>query len=174
MDMKIVITILAVLSSTILLSQKKGYSEDLSTSRILYTDSINRVVTVSPDSNSDQSSADSTEEAVIHADVSREIDSIINKISDYNEAHHRKIRGFRVQIYNGRSESAAQTALEEAKTVIGRDLFAETTWQAPVFRTRIGCFSNRLEAFKVYLSLQEIFPNALIVPDYGLSAECIK
>ena len=170
-----VLTLLSLLvCSATLLCQKAKYDEDLNKTRILYTDSIERVVLIPSDTNNKLDTDANVVAYTSEADVTDKIDSIINKISAYNKNHPPKVKGFRVQIYNGRSESAANKALSEAKSVVGEEIFSETVWKAPVFRTRIGCFSTRLEAFQVALQLEKYFPNALIVPDYSLTADCIK
>ena len=173
--MKAIILLSILTYATSLFCQKGKYQEDLSSSRILYTDSIERVVVIKPDyhDSTDLDRSISSEE-VVHLDVTTQIDSVINKIARYNKLQPPKVKGFRIQIYNGRSESAANKALTEAKSTVGEEIFSEVAWKAPVFRTRIGCFSNRLEAFRIVLELKQIFPNALIVPDYSLSADCIK
>lgn len=173
--MKTIILLSILIYATSLFCQKGKYQEDLSSSRILYTDSIERVVVIKSDSiNTSDLDTSISSEQLVHLDVTTQIDSVINKIAKYNELHPPKVKGFRIQIYNGRSESSANKALTEAKSVVGQEIFSEVAWKAPVFRTRIGCFSNRLEAFRIVLKLEQVFPNALIVPDYSLSADCIK
>ena len=109
----------------------------------------------------------------LNMEVTIQIDSVISLVSNYNKDHEPDIKGYRVQIYNGGSQSKAKRSLQKARKLLGDDIYGESKWTSPVFRTRVGCFVDRLNAYKVLLVLQEDFPNALVVPDHGLSADCI-
>ena len=140
-----------------------GYHEDLSLVSPRY-ELIEDTVTESE--STDTSSAMSFE-------VTMQIDSVIRLVSNYNKDHEPDIKGYRVQIYNGGSQSKANKSLQKARKLLGNDIYGESKWTSPVFRTRVGCFVDRLNAYKVLLILQKDFPNALVVPDHGLSADCI-
>ena len=174
---KVTLVSLILLAATAVLGQKKKYEEDLTSSRVLYTDSLTKIANENP-VESELGFSDTTEGSsattFTHDDVSFQVDSVIHEIALYNKETGLTHSGFRVQIYNGRSEAAAVAALEGAKEILGDDIYGHPEWQSPVFRTRVGCFTTRLEAFRIYLQLQEIFPNALIVPDHGLTSDCIK
>lgn len=142
-----------------------SYYEDLSTVRPKYK--------VIEDTTEQVTSVDTAEVARPNMEVTHQVDSVIHRIAGHNKAHPPKINGYRVQIYNGGSQKLATDALLKAREVLGENIYGEAEWTSPVFRTRIGCFTDRLNAYKVYLKLQEDFPNALVVPDNNLSADCI-
>lgn len=139
-----------------------GYYEDLSTVRPKY-EIIEDTVEVA------------VSDTVNSPDMGKtqQIDSVINRIALHNELYPPKINGYRVQIYNGGSQTKATQSLEKAREVLGESIYGEAKWTSPVFRTRVGCFTDRLNAYKIYLKLQEDFPNALVVPDNDLSADCV-
>jgi len=148
---------------------KEGqYHEDLSVVRPTY-EVVDEVV--------DEDSEERLEEvdSILGADMEKtqQIDSVINRIAEHNKEFPPNIKGYRVQIYNGGSQSKANKSLKTARNLLGDDIYGEAKWTSPVFRTRVGCFVDRLNAYKVLLELQEDFPNALIVPDHGLSADCV-
>jgi hypothetical protein len=111
--------------------------------------------------------------AVPSMEKTEQIDSVITRVANYNEQHPPNIKGFRVQIYNGGSQSKANRSLKTARKVLGEDIYGESKWTSPVFRTRVGCFVDRLNAYKVLLKLKDDFPNALVVPDNKLSVDCV-
>ena len=147
--------------------QKEGdYDENLSRVRPTYK--------IVEDTTLGSSYIDTLQATSVNMEVTYQVDSVINRIAGHNKAYPPKINGYRVQIYNGGSQSLATEALLKAREVLTKDIYGEAEWKSPVFRTRIGCFTDRLNAYKVYLKLQEDFPNALVVPDNNLSADCIK
>lgn len=150
-------------------SKKNGkegsYYEDLSLVRPKYE--------IVEDTTQDVDVIGSDSMSTVDLAVTRQIDSVITRVSKYNELHPPKISGYRVQIYNGGSQTKANESLEVARELLGEGIYGEAKWTSPVFRTRVGCFIDRLSAYKVYLKLQEDFPNALVVPDNNLTADCI-
>ncbi len=160
----VLMTFLLVSCKTTAQSSKKGkgYYEDLSEVRPTYkviedTSEVEVVAT----------------ETLPSMEVKQQIDSVITKIAKYNKVNPPNIKGFRVQIYNGSSQSKANGSLAKARSILGKNVYGEAKWKSPVFRTRVGCFVDRLNAYKVYLQLQDEFPHALVVPDNHLSADCV-
>mgnify|MGYP001330113728 CR=1 FL=1 len=144
-------------------AKEGAYYEDLSSVRPMY-----EII-------EDTSEVETDFDTVVGLSMERteQIDSVIARVANYNKNNPPNIKGFRVQIYNGGSQSKAIESLEKAREVLGDAIYGEAKWTSPVFRTRVGCFIDRLNAYKVLLKLQQDFPNALVVPDNRLSADCI-
>lgn len=75
-----------------------------------------------------------------------------------------KVRGFRVQIYNGNDRKAANTAkLNFMKSHPG--IRSYLVYNNPQFRVRVGDFKSRSEAVQVQKTLSSSFNPCMIVPD---------
>jgi hypothetical protein len=107
-------------------------------------------------------------------EVSHEIDSIIQRIEEYNLEHPPKLKGYRIQVYSGGNQTDAQNAIQVATEVLGEDIYHKIKWSSPVFRSRVGCYLTRLEAYRAFLLLEIDFPNALVVPENSIDPSCVK
>lgn len=91
------------------------------------------------------------------------IDSLVLKTIEKN-IENPTISGFRIQIYNGNSQSEA----DKAKTWISEfypDLYIYIVYQAPNFKVRVGNYRSKPEAQWILFRLHDKFPSAFLVPD---------
>ncbi|WP_242923543.1 sporulation protein [Pontibacter liquoris] len=73
-------------------------------------------------------------------------------------------QGYRILAYNG---SERQAVMNLRKAIIGRvpDEKDYLTYQQPNFRLKFGDFFSRVEAQQILNQIQDLIPNAQIVPD---------
>ena len=75
-----------------------------------------------------------------------------------------KIRGFRVQIYNGNDPNKAnQAKLDFMKNFPG--IRSYLTYHNPQFRVKVGDFRTRSEAMQLFNKVSPQFSPCMIVPD---------
>ena len=147
-------------------SKKSNYNEDLSTVRPIFEPIVVADTT--------EKLSDTTFVEDIDMEVTHEIDSVIKRVQDYNLAHPPKLKGYRIQVYSGGNQTDAYNAVDVSKEVLGNDIYHKVQWTSPVFRSRVGCFISRLEAYKAFRLLEKDFPNALVVPDNHIEPGCVK
>ena len=89
--------------------------------------------------------------------------SFLDSISDRNQ-EIRHIQGYTVQVYNGTSREAAQWSENRIYQIMD-DAEPKIRYVQPNFKVKVGQFTDRLEAQKVYAKLKKEFPNAIIIPE---------
>jgi len=98
----------------------------------------------------------------IHAD--QRLAVVVNKPSNANRAFIGKVRGFRVQIYNGNDrKKASQAKLDFMRAFPG--VRSYMIYNNPQFRIRVGDFRTRKEAMDLYNKAAARFNPCMIVPD---------
>jgi hypothetical protein len=98
----------------------------------------------------------------VHADP--RIAAIVSKPANANRAFIGKVRGFRVQIYNGNDrKKASQIKLDFMKMFPG--IRSYLVYNNPQFRIRVGDFRSRKEALDLYNKLSARFNPSMVVPD---------
>jgi hypothetical protein len=111
-------------------------------------------------------SPDSTNSVTINVD--ERIHEVITKpaaaTSSKGTGFIGKIKGYRIQIYNGNDRNKANTAKQNfAKNHPGTRTYL--TYSNPQFRVRVGDFTSRKEAQELYKKLSSSFNPCMIVPD---------
>ena len=91
----------------------------------------------------------------------------VNILMDTVAANNKTIKyaqGFRIMAYNGTNR---QAAMDVRRAIIERvpEQKDYLLYQQPSYRLKIGDYFNRVEAQQTLLLLQDIIPNALIIPD---------
>jgi len=102
--------------------------------------------------------------------VQYDIDPAIEKIQSDYIATWQKIGetdGFRIQIGALTGANSKPMAESESASFTSQfpDIPVYITYLEPFFRIRVGNFSTRLEAYKVLLEIQTIYPGAYIISD---------
>ena len=98
----------------------------------------------------------------IHAD--QRLAVAVNKPSNANRAFIGKVRGFRVQIYNGNDrKKASQIKLDFMRMFPG--VRSYLVYNNPQFRVRAGDFRSRKDALELYNKLSAKFNPSMVVPD---------
>jgi SPOR domain len=74
-------------------------------------------------------------------------------------------KGFRVQIYNGNDRNKANSIkIDFMHRFPG--IHTYLTYVSPQFRVKVGDYTNRQDAQKMYHDVSEIYSPSMIVPDY--------
>lgn len=98
----------------------------------------------------------------IHADP--RLAAVVNKPANTNRGFIGKVRGFRVQIYNGNDrKKASATKLDFMRMYPG--VRSYMVYNSPQFRVRVGDFRTRKEALEMYNKVSSRFSPCMIVPD---------
>ena len=103
-----------------------------------------------------------TGNVTVHAD--QRLAVVVNKPSNANRVFIGKVRGFRVQIYNGNDrKKATQAKLDFMRSFPG--VRSYMVYANPQFRIRVGDFRSRKEAMELYNKVASRFNPCMIVPD---------
>lgn len=103
------------------------------------------------------------EALITQYDITNELDSIAILIAERN-LQKRFIDGYTVQIYSGSNREAANRAHSDLQ-YMNLDVTSQIVYVQPNYRVKVGKFYSRLEANKVYSSIKEVFPDALLLPE---------
>lgn len=136
---------------------KNGYQEDLSAHRIDYS------ITESPDANT-KSTAELPISGSIEpsADITEELDEKLVKIAEENKS--KLVSGYTIQVYTGSSRDAANNAKDLIYRVVP-NARPQIQYIQPNYKVKVGKFVDRIEAQKIYMTLKEEFPSAMIIPE---------
>jgi len=95
--------------------------------------------------------------------VNDQVAVLMDTVANVNK-NIRYAQGFRILAYTG---SQRQAVMDLRKNIIGRipEQKDYLTYQQPNFRLKIGDFFSRIEAQQVLNQIQDLIPNAQIVPD---------
>lgn len=108
--------------------------------------------------------AQTTDSNSVNIHVDQRLAVVVNKPSNSNRAFIGKVRGFRVQIYNGNDrKKASQAKLDFMRSFPG--IRSYMVYNNPQFRIRVGDFRSRREAMDLYNKLAGRFNPCMIVPD---------
>lgn len=133
----------------------KTYSEDLSQYRP-------KVDTAFQIEDKRSSFRKTSEDFVSEADVT----GLLNKKLDTLAENNRQIRyvnGYSIQIYSGSSSSEAYAARDTARVVLP-EIRTDVEYKQPIYKVRVGRFTERLEVQRTLLKLKPKFPSAISVP----------
>lgn len=98
----------------------------------------------------------------IHADPRLAV--AVNKPASANRPFIGKVRGYRVQIYNGNDrKKASQIKLDFMRMFPG--VRSYLVYNNPQFRVRAGDFRSRKDALELYNKLSAKFNPSMVVPD---------
>lgn len=95
--------------------------------------------------------------------IKSELDSVNQIIIAKNEEQP-YIDGFTIQIYTGNDRQAANEARSTA-LMIDPSLNPVISYHQPGYKVKVGQYTDRLKAHKVFTSLKEQFPLALLIPE---------
>lgn len=99
---------------------------------------------------------------VFHADS--RIDLLLGKPAKTRNLRPSKVRGYRVQIYNGNDrQKAAQVKMEFMRMFPGNRAYI--VYNNPQFRVRVGDFTNRKDALDLHRKVSTRFSPCMVVPD---------
>lgn len=91
--------------------------------------------------------------------IKDEIDQVVQMTIDYNKSRG-YIEGFTIQAYSGVEIKEANAADDKLRSLGYRP---KTTFDSPIYRTKIGAYYTRLEANKDFNQIKAMFPLAVLV-----------
>lgn len=159
---KFKLTICCALSllATVSIAQK-GYDEDLSEVRPI----------VEFDEGTDL--VEEPKEIIIENDQTEEVEQTLEAYAEY-VANIKCAKGYRIQIYLGKSDKEVQEVKEQLKEIEGfeeADVYVEYKVN---FRVKVGNYTQRLDAHRDLVKLQKVFDRALLLPENCIPIEKVK
>ena len=135
-------------------SKTNAYSEDLSAFRpevaeaeVVVTDSTEAIVI--PDS--------------LVADVSHQLNTVLDTAAVYSRSTIRYIDGFTIQVYGGDDRARAKDyRMDLIRNFPETD--PRTVFEQPNYKVRVGSYYTRLEAQHFYAEVKTVFPRAILIP----------
>ncbi|MFT4740158.1 MAG: hypothetical protein ACJAT1_000960 [Marivirga sp.] len=132
-----------------------SYAEDLS--------SYKPIVVDSGASQTQTSTFRTTAEAfTASSDITSLLNSKLDTLAESNKAI-RSVRGLTVQIYSGSSSELAYQARDSAIVVLP-EVRTVVQYNQPIYKVRVGRFTEKLEAQRTLMKLKPKFPGAIAVP----------
>ena len=145
-------------TSVVSTSATDNYQEDLS---VLRPDLS--AVAKAPENTTATTSTSATQYSSADMSITEELDSI-NRIIIQRNSEKEYVDGYTIQIYTGNDNEAAREAKEQTLLMFP-ELEPVITYNQPTFKVKVGSYHNRLEAHRVFQSLKEEFPYALLIPE---------
>ncbi len=95
-------------------------------------------------------------------DITYQLESVLDSIVVVNK----EIPYFQytVLVHNSNSRQAADEARKNVYRVLP-DASPKMQFISPSYRVKVGEFSDKIDAYKTFVKLKKIFPNAVIVPE---------
>ena len=139
-----------------------GYQEDLSIFRDEYRVDQAQFVNANPVFESIEY-VEETEKVLPENDITSQLNALLDSMT-VRDQEIRYLQGYTIQVYNGTSREEAQWS-EKRIYQIYDDAEPVIKYVQPNFKVKVGQYTDRLEAQKVYMELKKEFPNAIIIPD---------
>lgn len=97
-----------------------------------------------------------------YLDITSELDEVLDSIASGN----REIPNlqYSILVHNSNSRQAADEARKNVFRVLP-DASPTMQFISPSYRIKVGSFIDKVEAYKTLVKLQEMFPNAVIIPE---------
>lgn len=104
-----------------------------------------------------QAQSQSNEPGFVHI----EYDSGIKDLQEKYNNQHKKISGYRIQIFNG-SKASCETNRSRYLSIFG-DQKVHTVYESPEYKVQVGDFRTKLEAEKYHQQLLEDFSGSFVI-----------
>ncbi|MEO9475046.1 MAG: SPOR domain-containing protein [Cyclobacteriaceae bacterium] len=150
------VTLWGCKTSSVTSSSEDLYQEDLSGLR----PELAPAVTVIPE---DSSTTDIEPENSMIAGIKSELDSVNQIITERNKSV-RYVDGYTIQVYIGNNREMASEA-RDLVISLDESLSPDISYYQPTYKVKVGQYTNRLEAHKIYESLKPHFRRAVVVPE---------
>lgn len=99
-------------------------------------------------------------------DPNADVTDLLNTKLDTLAENNKKIRyvnGYSIQVYSGSSSTEAYAARDTARVVLP-EIRTDVEYKQPIYKVRVGRFTERLEVQRTLLKLKPKFPDAISVP----------
>lgn len=97
-------------------------------------------------------------------DITQELNALLQDLKAYY-AMLDTVSGYTIQVYIGRSRAEAMQIKQVLDTYYA-PLQPEINYKQPCFTVRMGSFLDRLEAYKMYVDIKSMMPQAIVRPAY--------
>ncbi len=97
-----------------------------------------------------------------NADVTELLNEKLDTLAENNK-EIRYVNGYSIQVYSGSSSSDAYAARDTARIVLP-EIRTDVEYKQPIYKVRVGRFTERLEVQRTLLKLKPMFPSAISVP----------
>jgi hypothetical protein len=95
--------------------------------------------------------------------VNEDLHTALDSIALYN-AGTNYVEGYRLQVYLGKSREKALEVRDLLFQILP-DERPEVLYDQPNYKVKVGKYTERMEAQKAYMKIQEEFPNAIVIPE---------
>ncbi|MGM0580595.1 MAG: SPOR domain-containing protein [Bacteroidota bacterium] len=133
----------------------KSYSEDLSE----YRPEVDTTLKMEEEKSSFRKTSENYDPK---ADVTELLNNKLDTLAENNN-EIRYVNGYSIQVYSGSSSSDAYAARDTARVVLP-EIRTDVEYKQPVYKVRVGRFTERLEVQRTLLKLKPKFPDAISVP----------
>lgn len=133
----------------------KSYSEDLSQ----YRPKVDTTFEIEDEKSSFRKTS-------VDFDPNADVTELLNQKLDTLAKNNKEIRyvnGYAIQVYSGSSSSDAYAARDTARVVLP-EIRTDVEYKQPIYKVRVGRFTERLEVQRTLLKLKPKFPDAISVP----------
>lgn len=99
-------------------------------------------------------------------DPNADVTELLNKKLDTLAENNNQIRyvnGYSIQVFSGSSSSEAYAARDTARVVLP-EIRTDVQYKQPIYKVRVGRFTERLEVQRTLIKLKPKFPDAIAVP----------
>ncbi|WP_422361356.1 SPOR domain-containing protein [Reichenbachiella sp.] len=135
------------------------YEEDLSVYRSTY--SLEEEV-VSEETTSEETYLPTVEYVTPTNDIKTELDTVLYRIKK-SRKNIKYVDGFSIQLYSGNSRDKANQVKVKTYEVL-EDQRPRVSYDQPNYKVRVGEYYNRMEANSDFVTLQQHFSRAVLVP----------
>lgn len=95
-------------------------------------------------------------------DVTRTLHAKLDTLAQNND-EIKYVNGYAIQVYSGSSSSEAYEARDSAMRILP-ETKTVVKYEQPIYKVRVGSFTERLEVQRTLLKLKHGFPAAISVP----------
>jgi hypothetical protein len=97
-----------------------------------------------------------------YLDITSELEVVLDSIAAINKDIPNQ--QFTILVHNSSSRQAAEEARKNVFRVLP-DASPAMQYISPSYRIKVGSFIDKVEAYKTLVKLQDMFPNAVIIPE---------
>ena len=133
----------------------KSYSEDLSQ----YRPKVDTTFELDTEKSSFRTTSEDFDATV---DVSELLNKKLDTLAENNH-DIRYVNGYSIQVFSGSSSADAYAARDTARVVLP-EIRTDVEYKQPIYKVRVGRFTERLEVQRTLLKLKPKFPDAISVP----------
>jgi biotin carboxyl carrier protein len=158
----LVILLVCILTSSCAVNREKSASRGRGRS-VAYAEDLTGVRPKVPSRETGLAGADAANAPAPTSTVNAELETALSAITERNK-QIQYAQGYRVQLYSGNDRTQANQIKDKIySNYPGINVYI--SYIQPSFKVKVGDFTDRLEALKLYAKIKNDFPIALIVQE---------